>query len=51
MGISLNNCLMMGAVVQNTNFEKTLRFRKHQINLLAGIKKIFKQINIHPDDA
>ena len=50
-GISLNECLMVGAVVQDGSFEITLRFREHQIVLLADIEKMYKQIRLHPDDA
>lgn len=50
-GISLNDCLMVGAVVQASSFEITLRFREHQIVLIADIEKMYKQIRLHPDDA
>ncbi|XP_063989071.1 uncharacterized protein LOC135168622 [Diachasmimorpha longicaudata] len=50
-GVSLNDCLMVGAVVQDGSFEIALRFREHQIVLLADIEKMYKQIRLHPDDA
>ena len=41
-GISLNDCLKVGAVVQNTSFDNTLRFRMHQIVMVSDIEKMYK---------
>ncbi|XP_063981076.1 uncharacterized protein LOC135164549 [Diachasmimorpha longicaudata] len=50
-GVSLNDGLMVGAVVQDGSFEIALRFREHQIVFLADIEKMYKQIRLHPEDA
>ena len=50
-GISLNDCLKIGPVVQNTSFDIVLRFRTHQIVLLADIEKMYKQIYLDKNDA
>ncbi|XP_043471057.1 uncharacterized protein LOC122504184 [Leptopilina heterotoma] len=50
-GISLNDCLKVGAVVQNSSFEITLKFRTHQIVLVADIEKMYKQVLLNKDDA
>ncbi|XP_057337763.1 uncharacterized protein LOC130675883 [Microplitis mediator] len=50
-GISLNDCLKVGPVVQHTSFDIILRFRTHQIVMLADIEKMYKQILLDARDA
>ncbi|XP_062700371.1 uncharacterized protein LOC134284887 [Aedes albopictus] len=49
-GVSLNQALMVGAVVQDDLFAIHLRFRMHRIALIADIEKMYRQIRIHPSD-
>ncbi|XP_055928190.1 uncharacterized protein LOC129959396 [Argiope bruennichi] len=48
-GQSLNDNLYSGSVVQDDLFAILLRFRKHSIVFTADIKKMYRQIWIHPD--
>lgn len=43
-GISLNECQMVGAVVQSSGFDILLRFRTHQVVIAADIEKMYKQV-------
>ncbi|XP_062713695.1 uncharacterized protein LOC134290550 [Aedes albopictus] len=49
-GVSLNQALMVGAVVQDDLFAIHLRFRMHRIAIIADIEKMYRQIRIHPSD-
>lgn len=41
---------MVGPVIQQNIFNILLRFRKNKIAFTADIEKMYKQINLHPDD-
>ncbi|XP_062704324.1 uncharacterized protein LOC134286689 [Aedes albopictus] len=45
-GPSLNDCLMIGPVVQNDLFSIILRFRKHRYVFSADISKMYRQIQV-----
>ncbi|XP_055617896.1 uncharacterized protein LOC129763133 [Toxorhynchites rutilus septentrionalis] len=49
-GFSLNDSLCVGPVIQDELITLVLRFRKHQIALVADIAKMYRQILVHPDD-
>ncbi|XP_058456663.1 uncharacterized protein LOC131434046 [Malaya genurostris] len=49
-GYSLNDCLLVGPVIQDDLLNIILRFRKCKIVMIADIEKIYRQIKIHPDD-
>ncbi|XP_055604756.1 uncharacterized protein LOC129752988 [Uranotaenia lowii] len=49
-GLSLNNVLIVGPVVQNDLFSIMLRFRKHRYVFTADIAKMYRQVRVHPDD-
>ena len=49
-GISLNEVLLIGSTIQNTIFEQVLRFRTHKYVITADIKKMYRQVLVHPDD-
>ncbi|XP_055623375.1 uncharacterized protein LOC129766805 [Toxorhynchites rutilus septentrionalis] len=49
--VSLNDALLVGPVVQNELFAIMLRFRKHRYVFTADISKMYRQIQVHPDDA
>lgn len=46
-GLSLNDVLMVGHVVQDDLFSIVLRFRKHKIAFTTDIKKMYRQILIN----
>ncbi|XP_049286210.1 uncharacterized protein LOC125765292 [Anopheles funestus] len=48
-GISLNDCLMVGPVVQDPLFDLILRFRVNSIALVADIEKIYLQVKVHQE--
>ncbi|GBM66014.1 hypothetical protein AVEN_39181-1 [Araneus ventricosus] len=48
-GVSLNNCLLKGGVVQDDLFSILLRFRKHQVAFTADVKKMYRQIWVNLD--
>ncbi|XP_062538201.1 uncharacterized protein LOC134206488 [Armigeres subalbatus] len=48
--LSLNDVLLIGPVVQSDIVSIMLRFRLHQIVFSADITKMYRQINVHPDD-
>ncbi|CAG7719600.1 unnamed protein product, partial [Allacma fusca] len=50
-GQSLNNCMMVGPVVQSDLFTILLRFRRWQIALTADIVKMYRQILITPEQS
>ncbi|XP_055584842.1 uncharacterized protein LOC129737707 [Uranotaenia lowii] len=49
-GLSLNNVLTVGPVVQNDLFSIMLRFRKHRYVFTADIAKMYRQVRVHTDD-
>ena len=49
-GISLNETLKVGPVVQDNLLHILLRFRKHNIAFTADVEKMYRQILVHPDD-
>lgn len=49
-GISLNQALMVGLVVQDDLLALILRFRMKRFVITADIEKMFRQIRIHPSD-
>lgn len=46
-GVSLNDCLKVGPVIQDELFNIILRFRLHNIVFIADISKMYRQIDIH----
>jgi len=49
-GVSLNDVLMCGPVVQQDLFSILVRFRKHQFVLTSDIEKMFRQIKVARED-
>lgn len=49
-GISLNECQLVGPVVQSSGFDILLRFRTHQIAMAADIEKMYKQVRLDERD-
>jgi len=49
-GLSLNDILQVGPTVQQDMYSIVLRFRTHQVRFTAGIAKMYRQINVHPQD-
>ena len=49
-GLSLNQCLMVGPVVQSDLISVIMRFRVHKIVFTADITKMYRQVLLHPDD-
>lgn len=49
-GLSINDILHPGPKLQTNIFDVLLRFRKHRLVFGTDITKMFRQINIHPDD-
>ena len=49
-GISLNETQMIGATIQDDILSILIRARKHQILFTADIAKMYRQVNVHPDD-
>ncbi|XP_055634184.1 uncharacterized protein LOC129774468 [Toxorhynchites rutilus septentrionalis] len=50
-GISLNDALFVGPVIQRDLRAIILRCRTYQVMIVADIEKMFRQINIDPKDA
>uniref|UniRef100_A0A182VT94 Peptidase aspartic putative domain-containing protein n=1 Tax=Anopheles minimus TaxID=112268 RepID=A0A182VT94_9DIPT len=48
-GISLNDCLMVGPVVQDALFDLILRFRVNSVALVADIEKMYLQVKVHQE--
>ncbi|XP_051156765.1 uncharacterized protein LOC127278878 [Leptopilina boulardi] len=49
-GISLNDVLMVGPNLQDDLFSLLVRFRSHVYAITADITKMYRQIELHPDD-
>ncbi|XP_062557097.1 uncharacterized protein LOC134221948 [Armigeres subalbatus] len=49
-GFSLNDSLLVGPVIQDELLDIVIRFRRHKVVLLADIEKMYRQVEIHPDD-
>ncbi|XP_062535225.1 uncharacterized protein LOC134204419 [Armigeres subalbatus] len=49
-GISLNQVLMVGPVIQDDLLSIILRFRMHRFVIIADIEKMFRQIRVHSAD-
>jgi len=49
-GLSLNDILQVGPTVQQDLYSIVLRFRTHQVCFTAYIAKMYRQINVHPQD-
>lgn len=49
-GVSLNDTLLTGPVVQQDLFSIVTRFRLHNIVFTADIEKMFRQVFIREDD-
>lgn len=47
--LSLNETLCVGPVIQDDLYSILLRFRKHNFVMKADITKMYRQININPD--
>lgn len=47
--LSLNNVLKVGPTIQGDLFSIILKFRKHEIVLIADISKMYRMINVHPE--
>lgn len=49
-GVSLNDALMVGPVVQEDLLEIILRFRVHKYAIVADIEKMYRMILVHEDN-
>ncbi|XP_055522862.1 uncharacterized protein LOC129717042 [Wyeomyia smithii] len=49
-GVSLNEALLTGPVVQDDLLSIVLQFRKFPVALVADIEKMYRQVLIHPED-
>ncbi|XP_076660747.1 uncharacterized protein LOC143364135 [Halictus rubicundus] len=49
-GQSLNHYLSAGPKLQRNLMDVLLRWRRHKIAFLADVEKMYRQIQIHPDD-
>ncbi|XP_056630902.1 uncharacterized protein LOC130441307 [Diorhabda sublineata] len=45
-GISLNNTLMVGPTIQEDLFAIIIRFRQHNVAMVADIEKMYRQVEI-----
>ncbi len=50
MGKSLNDCLLPGPPLQQQIAAVELRFRRQKVALIGDCKKMFLQVQVHPDD-
>lgn len=48
-GVSLNDCLRVGPVIQDDVFSIVLRFRKHNYVITADITKMYRQVYVDED--
>lgn len=49
-GLSLNDCMMVGPKIQQDLFSIILRFRKYEIALTGDLVKMYRQIEVRPED-
>ncbi|XP_062556585.1 uncharacterized protein LOC134221410 [Armigeres subalbatus] len=49
-GVSLNDALMVGPVVQDMIVDIALRFRTHRFALVGDVAKMYRMILLNPDD-
>jgi len=49
-GLSLNDILQVSPAVQQDLYSIVLRFRTHHVCFTANIAKMYRQINVHPQD-
>uniref|UniRef100_A0A2S2N7B6 Integrase catalytic domain-containing protein n=1 Tax=Schizaphis graminum TaxID=13262 RepID=A0A2S2N7B6_SCHGA len=49
-GLSLNDVMLRGPIVQSSLFSILLRFRVHKIALTADVEKMYRQILVTPKD-
>lgn len=49
-GVSLNDCLMVGPVVQQDLFSIVLRFRWYRYAMVSDVEKMYRQVLVHPAD-
>jgi len=49
-GMSLNDILQEGPTVQQDLYSIVLRFKPHQVCFTADIAKMYRQINVRPQD-
>ncbi|XP_058840849.1 uncharacterized protein LOC131696319 [Topomyia yanbarensis] len=49
-GFSVNNKQLIGPVVQEDLLSIVMRFRTHPIAIVADIEKMYRQIQLHPED-
>lgn len=49
-GLSLNDCLHVGPKLQAELVDVLLRWRRHKIVFSCDIEKMYRQINVHPND-
>ena len=49
-GLSLNDTLLVGPIIQQDLYSIVLRFRTYQVAFAADIAKMYRQVRIHEDD-
>ncbi|XP_055605576.1 uncharacterized protein LOC129753754 [Uranotaenia lowii] len=49
-GVSLNDGLMVGPVVQEDLLSIVLRFRLHRVAVVADVEKMYRMIRVQPED-
>lgn len=49
-GVSLNDTLMVGRILQDNIIDIILRFRLPVIAITADLQKMYRQVLVHPDD-
>ncbi|XP_070526964.1 uncharacterized protein [Cardiocondyla obscurior] len=49
-GVSLNDTLMIGATLQDSLINIILRFRLPVVAITADLQKMYRQVQLHPDD-
>ena len=49
-GLALNDILYVGPTLQSILIEIVMRFRFHNIALTGDLRKMYRQIIVHPDD-
>ena len=49
-GLSLNDTLLVGPIIQQDLYSVVLRFKTYQITFTADIAKMYRQMRIHEDD-